>query len=55
MAMLRLTESNSVGFEWQISAPNALNPLTIPAYCLRSLPFWDKNLLTQNCFAPIVE
>ncbi len=52
---IAVREPNRIGFEGQIFAPNALKPLAIYAYYLRSLPFWSKNLLLQNCFAPIVE
>ena len=41
------------GFDGQISAHAALKLLTIRQYSLRALPCLNKNLLRQNCKAPV--
>jgi len=42
-----------IGFDGQISAHAALKLLTIRQYSLQALPCLSKNLLRQNCKAPV--
>jgi len=42
-----------IGFDGQILAHAALKLLTIRQYSLRALPYLNKNLLRQNCKAPV--
>ncbi len=48
-------ESNTIGFERQLYALNASSCLAILVYYLRTFPFYDKNLLVQNCVAPLAQ
>ncbi|MED9855241.1 MAG: hypothetical protein UFU41_05530, partial [Oscillospiraceae bacterium] len=43
----------AIGFDGQISAHAALKLLTIRQYSPRALPCLSKNLLRQNCKAPV--